>query len=92
MPLAFALLVQLLYASAAIEGVNLATDLDDLGLEGPIEKAFTSFGNVIALAPQYHLPPNLQKNRVFSLHPTPELKKHAGSEGCRWRRGRSWNG
>ena len=80
MPLAFALLVQPLYASAAIEGVNLAADLDDLGIEGPREKAFTSFEKVIASAPQYHLPPNLQKTRVFSLHPTPELE-----EACRVR-------
>ena len=75
-PLAFALLVQALYASAAIEGVNLAADLDDSASKA-LRKAFTSFEKVIASAPRYHLPPNLQKTRL-PLHP--ELE-----EACRVR-------
>ena len=88
MPLAFSLLAQSLYVKGAEYGTTLVADLDDLGIEGPIQSAFASYDKIAASAPQYQLQLNPRKTRVFSFdRSSPVLREECAKRGLQLEEG-----
>jgi len=87
MPLAFSALVQPLYSSVSGPGLNAVADLDDLSIVAPQSLAFGALQKVLSSAAQYQLHPNLSKTRLFSLHPTPQLREACAQQHIKMEEG-----